>query len=168
MPETAISRAEAEIIAGLDPGIRPAVVMLREHGVDTRGSCQGGSGHAYTHPVITFGGDGHAGLRAVWLLEGAGWQVNELVRIWDLSAGSFPHWRIDLESCQRRNDWPVLDDSERFQIDEARDVLSRWDAEGANLPTHLARPGRELALSGTLRNLLGLLDKIAPKGESDA
>ena len=87
---------EAEIITDLDPGIRDAVVLLRGHGIDTNSSCQGGPGHGYSHPVIFFGGDDHSGLRAVWLLEGAGYHVDELVRIWDLNAGSFGYWRVDL------------------------------------------------------------------------
>ena len=90
---------EAEIIADLDPGIRDIVILLREHGVDTGESCQGGPGHSYSHPVIHFGGDEHAGLRALWLLESAGHHVDQLVRIWDLNAGGFACWRVDL--------WPL-------------------------------------------------------------
>jgi hypothetical protein len=89
--------AEEDIRADLDPGIRDAVILLRDHGVLTGSSCQGGPGHAYPHPVIYFGGGDHSGLRAVWLLEGSGFHVSELVRIWDLNAGSFVKWRVDLE-----------------------------------------------------------------------
>lgn len=100
---------EDEIIADLDPGIRAAVVLLREHGVDTAESCQGGTGHAYPHAVIHFGGDDHAGLHAVWLLENAGYHVSELVRIWDLNAGTFAGWRVDLEPLRQDGDAPVID-----------------------------------------------------------
>lgn len=101
-----VQQSDEEIIADLDPGIRPAVVLLRDHGVETHGSCRGGAGHAYSRPVITFGGGDHDGLRAVWLLESSGYAVSELARTWDLNAGTFARWRVDLESCQPRGEWP--------------------------------------------------------------
>ena len=36
----------------LEPGIRDAVLMLREHGWNTTCSCEGGAGHAYDKPTI--------------------------------------------------------------------------------------------------------------------
>jgi hypothetical protein len=94
-----IQPTEEEIIAGLDPGIRDAVVLLREHGISTGESCQGGPGHSSGWPWITFGGNEHAGLWAVWLLESAGISVDRLNRTWRLDSGSYPdpYWKVVLQ-----------------------------------------------------------------------
>ena len=41
----------------LDSGIRDAVRILAEAGVETFESCQGGEGHAYAEPTVRFHGD---------------------------------------------------------------------------------------------------------------
>lgn len=58
MPSSAPIQADylPEDDAGLDPGIRDAVVALRRGGVETFESCQGGAGHAYPEPTIRFFG----------------------------------------------------------------------------------------------------------------
>ena len=48
-----------------DDGIREAVRILAEAGVETFESCQGGEGHAYTEPTIRFHGERAEGLRAL-------------------------------------------------------------------------------------------------------
>ena len=50
---------------GLDPGIRPYVKLLREAGIETCQSCQGGKGHAYPEPTIEFHGTYADGFRAL-------------------------------------------------------------------------------------------------------
>jgi hypothetical protein len=40
----------------LDSGIRDAVLLLRENGIETIESCQGGNGHAYPEPTVRFAG----------------------------------------------------------------------------------------------------------------
>ena len=48
----------------LDPGIRRAVLILRQAGIETFESCQGGDGHARREPVVKFSGGAWAGYRA--------------------------------------------------------------------------------------------------------
>lgn len=50
-------RAVAFDYEQLDPGIVLAVRVLREAGVDTLWSCEGGDGHAYKSPTVVFRGD---------------------------------------------------------------------------------------------------------------
>jgi hypothetical protein len=86
--------------ADLDALIAPAVLYLREHGVDTFASCQGGEDHGHVMPCIIFHGDEHAGLWAVWLLERAGFRVWSLHRVWDLDHGlpRQPFWEVRMRS----------------------------------------------------------------------
>jgi len=49
----------------LDSGIRDAVRILAEAGVETCESCQGGKGHAYPEPTIRFYGERSAGFHAL-------------------------------------------------------------------------------------------------------
>jgi hypothetical protein len=84
-------------VMDLDPGIAKAVTLLRDHRVSTYESCQGGPGHGSLHPVIYFQGGADEGMRAVWLLEGAGFGVAELSRIWDLDFGTFGTWKIQMK-----------------------------------------------------------------------
>jgi hypothetical protein len=48
----------------LDPGIRSAVEILQDAGIETFESCQGGDGHAYPEPTIRFHGHTSEGFRA--------------------------------------------------------------------------------------------------------
>lgn len=54
----------------------------------------------------------------------------------------------------------MLTESQRFQVQEARDILGTWD---------LARVGadyidRERVLADQVRTLLAVIDTVAPKG----
>lgn len=49
----------------LDPGILPLVIVLRDAGMETYESCQGGEGHAYPEPTIRFHGDRSEGHKAL-------------------------------------------------------------------------------------------------------
>ena len=49
----------------LDAGIREEVRILREEGIETNNSCQGGQGHSYPEPTIRFFGGHDEGYRAV-------------------------------------------------------------------------------------------------------
>lgn len=78
--------------ADLDAGIRRAVRVLREAGVETFESCEGGLGHpenpggehAYPEPTVRFhGGDG-AGWKALGVLLDHGLPVGALRRTWPL------------------------------------------------------------------------------------
>lgn len=59
----------------------------------------------------------------------------------------------------------VLDDSERFQVEECRRVLAGIAAGSLAIPETY---GNERALRDVGRTLLDLLDKIAPKEADDA
>lgn len=48
----------------LDEGIRHIVEVLREDGIETFESCEGGEGHAFTEPTVLFYGEYAEGFRA--------------------------------------------------------------------------------------------------------
>lgn len=75
----------------LDAGIRSAVMRLRESGVETVESCEGGDGHAYPEPTIAFRGTPEAGWRALALCLAYGLPVKQLRRIWDVLDGGEPN-----------------------------------------------------------------------------
>lgn len=70
--------------AGLDPGIRHYVLILRSQGIDTCQSCEGGPGHTYLEPTIEFHGGKADGPRAVAACLAHGLPVCELRRFWDV------------------------------------------------------------------------------------
>jgi hypothetical protein len=55
---------ESSLDLALDPGIRGYVLALREGGVETFESCEGGDGHALAEPTIRFHGSAAAGYKA--------------------------------------------------------------------------------------------------------
>jgi hypothetical protein len=55
---------DAGLDLALDPGIRGYVLALREGGVETFESCEGGDGHALTEPTVRFHGAVPAGFKA--------------------------------------------------------------------------------------------------------
>jgi hypothetical protein len=71
----------------LDPGIHAAVVALRESGIETFESCEGGDGHAYGEPTIRFHGSRAEGLRALAAAMHSGLPVAELRRVWPVIDG---------------------------------------------------------------------------------
>ena len=48
----------------LDKGVEPYVLGLREHGIETFESCQGGVGHCMPEPTVRFFGGPHEGFKA--------------------------------------------------------------------------------------------------------
>ena len=80
----------------LDPGIREAVRHLRQAGVETFESCQGGQGHAYAEPTVRFYGHRSQGWRALWVALDHGLPVDEIRRTWPVLDGepSGPYWEI--------------------------------------------------------------------------
>ncbi len=97
------SGSESVLIAppepvGPDPEIRDAVLILRRGGIETYESCQGGSGHSYGEPTISFYGTMAAGWHAVGVAKDAGLPIKSLERTWDFDDGepSGPYWRIVL------------------------------------------------------------------------
>jgi chromosome segregation ATPase len=53
---------------------------------------------------------------------------------------------------------PALSDTERWQIEEARDVLARWTRDHGEIHD------REKVMADQARVLLGLVDQLVPKG----
>jgi len=81
----------------LDPGIREAVRRLRESGIETFESCEGGGGHAYPEPTVRFHGDRSEGFRALASVLGKyDLRVASLRRVWQVSDGepAGPYWEI--------------------------------------------------------------------------
>jgi hypothetical protein len=83
-------------VLGLDPGIADAVKVLREAGVETFESCQGGPDHAYPEPTVRFHGEVPEGLRALAVVMEAGLPVFELRRVWIIQDGepTGPWWEL--------------------------------------------------------------------------
>jgi hypothetical protein len=66
----------------LDPGIKTYVVLLREHGVETFESCQGGERHAFPEPTVCFSGERAEGFRALAVALQHDLPVASLRRTW--------------------------------------------------------------------------------------
>lgn len=87
-------------IEGLDPGIAEAVGVLRDAGVPTYESCEGGDGHSFPEPTVRFGGNYAEGLSA--LAEALqhhaeiGLRVYQLRRVWRMDDGELtgPWWDL--------------------------------------------------------------------------
>lgn len=80
----------------LDAGIHAAVVALRQHGIETFESCEGGIGHAYPEPTVRFHGERSEGFRAFAVAMELGLPVAELRRVWPIQDGepTGPWWEI--------------------------------------------------------------------------
>lgn len=84
----------------LDPGIRQAVMILRQGGVETFESCQGGNGHSYREPTVRFRGSRSEGYKALAAAMQAGLPVAELRRVWPILDGEAtgPWWELTFVS----------------------------------------------------------------------
>jgi hypothetical protein len=82
----------------LDPGIAEAVLLLREAGVETFESCEGGPGHSYPEPTIAFNGEPADGFLAYAAAVQHGLKVNSLRRVWRVDYGELtgPWWELTL------------------------------------------------------------------------
>jgi len=87
----------------LDDGIRDAVRILAQAGVETFESCQGGEGHAYPQPTIRFSGERSEGFRALGIALQAGLKVTHLRRLWTVNDGepTGPWWEIVIVSSTK-------------------------------------------------------------------
>lgn len=90
----------AEIESGLDPGIRWAVKVLMNAGIETFESCQGGPGHTFPEPTVRFHGYQHEAYKALAAASESGLNVAHLRRVWDVVDGELrgPHWELVLTS----------------------------------------------------------------------
>jgi len=83
---------------GLDPGIRKAVLLLRQGGIETFESCQGGPGHAFHEPTVRFFGDKNEGYKALAVATQNALPVAEIRRTWPVIDGEItgPYWEMTL------------------------------------------------------------------------
>lgn len=89
-------RIDREVLARMDNGIKEAVVLLREHGVETFESCEGGRGHAFPEPTVRFHGDKAEGFRALSVAIQHGLRVDQLRRYYQMQDGepAGPYWEL--------------------------------------------------------------------------
>lgn len=80
----------------LDPGIEDAVIVLRNGGIETFESCQGGPGHAYPEPTVRFHGDYAEGFKAITIAMQNGLKPAALRRTWPIldNEPTGPHWEM--------------------------------------------------------------------------
>lgn len=87
---------EREYEPPLDAGIKRAVKVLNDGGIETYESCEGGKGHAYKEPAIRFHGERSEGFRALALALQNNLPVSAIKRIWTIEDGepTGPTWEI--------------------------------------------------------------------------
>ena len=87
-------------IEGIDPDIEPLVTILRQNGVETCQSCQGGPGHSSDKPYVDFSGGDGAGYLAVGVALTYGMPVTRLQRTWSVLEKVLkgPVWRMTFSS----------------------------------------------------------------------
>ena len=80
----------------LDKGIENAVLILRQAGIETYESCEGGSGHCYPEPTIRFHGEQSDGFRALAVALQHALPVKQLNRTWQIINGepTGPTWEM--------------------------------------------------------------------------
>jgi len=80
----------------LDAGIAPAVKILRDAGIETYESCEGGPGHSFPEPTIRFYGGRAEGYRAAGIALRLGLPVFEIRRFWSVIDGELtgPNWEM--------------------------------------------------------------------------
>jgi hypothetical protein len=80
----------------LDSGISREVNALRDAGVETFESCEGGPGHAYLEPTVRFYGNHAEGFRAFAAAITAQLKVLALRRVWPVIDGepTGPWWEM--------------------------------------------------------------------------
>ena len=85
-------------IQGLDEGIKEAVAILIDAGVETFESCEGGPGHAFSDPTIRFEGVSSEGYRVLTIAVQNGLKVRELRRTWSYNDCELvgPFWELVL------------------------------------------------------------------------
>jgi hypothetical protein len=77
-------------------GICREVQLLREHGVETTESCEGGPGHPFPEPTVRFRGSKAEGFRALGIALQHGLRVAELRRYWSIEDNEpvGPEWEM--------------------------------------------------------------------------
>jgi hypothetical protein len=80
----------------LDRWVSYAVKVLRDSGVGTYESCEGGKGHSYLEPAVPFHGGPGDGLKALSVALNHGLPVRTLRRFWSIERGepTGPYWEL--------------------------------------------------------------------------
>lgn len=80
----------------LDRWISYAVKVLRDGGIETYESCQGGPGHSYPEPAVRFYGKPAEGFKAYAIAMTFGLPVRSLRRFWRMEDGELvgPQWEL--------------------------------------------------------------------------
>ncbi len=80
----------------LDKGIEKFVLILRENGIETYESCEGGKDHPYPEPTIRFEGDRSEGFRALAIAIQNHLPIYNLRRLWYIEDGepTGPIWEM--------------------------------------------------------------------------
>ncbi|MGR3464255.1 hypothetical protein [Limimaricola sp.] len=84
----------------LDVGIERAVHVLREEGVETIESCEGGDGHPFHEPTVRLAGGPGEGFRAFGIAMRAGLQPQSIARVWVVDEGELtgPYWDLTFKA----------------------------------------------------------------------
>lgn len=82
----------------LDDGIKQAVILLQQNGVETFESCEGGADHAFPGPTVRFHGDSSEGFRVLAVAQQNGLRVDQLRRYYQVQDGepTGPYWELTL------------------------------------------------------------------------
>ena len=80
----------------LDRFISYAVMRLREGGIETFESCEGGKGHSFPEPTIRFWGNHMTGFRALAVASDFGLPISAVRRCWSVQDGEpvGPDWEM--------------------------------------------------------------------------
>jgi hypothetical protein len=93
----AIGKYRDEDYPDLDAGIRRAVAVLIDAGIETFESCEGGPGHSYPKPAVRFHGGPGVGWHALGVCLALNLRPTDLRRIWyvlDRNDPHGPYWEI--------------------------------------------------------------------------
>jgi len=99
MPEAMLTKPSSpaeDYEPPLDVGIAKYVKVLRNAGIETYESCQGGRGHSYPEPAVRFHGEHSEGFRALAVALQAQLPVSMLSRFWSIQDGEpvGPSWQL--------------------------------------------------------------------------
>ena len=91
-----MKKKKDEFLDSLDRGIRQYVEILRDNGVETYESCEGGKGHTFSKPTIRFYGERAEGFRALSIAFQHRLPVLALRRFWQVNDGEpvGPDWEM--------------------------------------------------------------------------
>ena len=91
-----MKKRSTKSIRGLDAGTEPYVSILRECGIETFESCEGGDGHTFSKPTICFYGDTLEGWRALAAAMQRGLPVLRLSYVWAMRdyLPDGPYWEM--------------------------------------------------------------------------